>query len=461
MSYTVTETTLAPIPNIHGGTGIQRATNWVVEAASVPGSATMAFTGLDEQVTTKLFEISDAVVPNWFGVALPRGLSDFTRPHIFFHPTPGQAGYVDGDYANKTGKWPELFYYMERLGYQLDGARRNQILIMPFMTEEAKNGGILPANWRSIVIQILKLVRADIAPSQTSSVSISQLVVSSFSAGIIYSDSFRRTGANVASGLAEVWDFDGLYSSYHAISEALHSTATVQAIKYDQVPSANASAYHVPLARWAKLVDPPTSSNAVHGLIRDFMFLDAASVTGVGGVIDTAAFGTTADTGTHSATGVTPHTGTGTHSGTSTHTARTGTVTPSATAPHTAHTGTATHSGTVSPPGETSNTGIVSPPVPAPPAAQRNPTLTPVPVPSPQLAAPGAPTVATPIYPGSIGVPPPPSTLPLAAPLTPANPRTNCCRPTLIPSLVAPVATVAQTSVTAIAAIAARPRKPT
>ncbi len=35
---------------------------------------------------------------------------------------------------------------------------------MPFMTEQAKNGGVLPANWHSIVTQILRRVRADGAP---------------------------------------------------------------------------------------------------------------------------------------------------------------------------------------------------------------------------------------------------------------------------------------------------------
>jgi hypothetical protein len=123
---------------VHGGTGTHVATIWVVDSASVPGSSSLAFSGLDVEVTTMLFAIADAVVPNWFGVALPRGISDFTRPHLFFHPTPAQAGCVDGDYQSKGGKWPELFYYMERLGYQLDGGRRNQALVIPFMTEGAE-----------------------------------------------------------------------------------------------------------------------------------------------------------------------------------------------------------------------------------------------------------------------------------------------------------------------------------
>jgi hypothetical protein len=393
MSYTVTETTLAAVPKVHQGTGTHRATNWVVNPTTVPGSGPMSFSGLDGRVTTKLFAIADAVVPNWFGVALPSGLSDFSRPHIFFHPTPGQAGYLDGDYWKKSGKWPELFYYMERLGYQLDGAQRNQVLIMPFMTEEAKNGGILPANWQSIVTQILRRVRADVSPSVRSALKIRQLVVSSFSAGIIYSDNFRRTGANVASALAEVWDFDGRYSSYHAISEALHSTAKVQAIKYDQIASSDPSAYHVPLPRWQKLVDPPTSSNEVHGLIRDFMFLDAASVSHVGSVIDTAT-ASSADTGTAT------------------------------------QTATAKDSGTAS--ASTTGSGTVT-------ASTAGPVYKGPPPPVPIIAPPWAPAAGWPQAAPPVGA---------QAPQVP-----QACGCTTVPALVAVVATTAQTAITAIAGI--------
>jgi hypothetical protein len=305
VSYVVTNINLAPIPNVHGGTGTHVATIWVVDPASVPGSSSLAFSGLDVEVTTMLFAIADAVVPNWFGVALPRGISDFTRPHLFFHPTPAQAGYVDGDYQSKGGKWPELFYYMERLGYQLDGARRNQVLVMPFMTEARKDAGILVTDWQDILTQILTQVRTIYDPSDNSPLTIFQLVVSSFSAGMIYSHNFRSNGAAVADVLAEVWDFDGRFSTYSWLSAALHSTSQphpVQAIKYDQLQSADASAYHVPLSRWQTLVDPPTSNMDVHALIRDFMFLDGATVSGVGSLLSGSASGpTTITAGTHTA----------------------------------------------------------------------------------------------------------------------------------------------------------------
>ena len=211
MAFVVSSIDLAPIAGTHGGTGVHQANNWVVDPASVPGAGKLAFNGLSAQVTTLLFAIADDVVPNWFGVAVPTGCSDFTRPHMFFHPTPGQAGYVDADYKTKSGMWPQLFYYMERLGYQLDGAHRNQVLIMPFMTEARHDAGILVTDWQDILTQILTQVRAMFDPSDTSDLSISQLVVSSFSAGMIYSDSFRKNGADVSSVLAEVWDFDGRF----------------------------------------------------------------------------------------------------------------------------------------------------------------------------------------------------------------------------------------------------------
>ncbi len=424
MSFVVNKIDLPAIPNVHGGTGKHRSTNWVVDPASVPGSGDLAFTGLDCEVDTLLFSIADNVVPNWFGVAVPRGISDFTRPHLFFHPTPGQAGYVDGDYPTKFGKWPELFYYMERLGYQLDGARRNQVLIMPFMTEARKDAGVLVTDWQDIFTQILTQVRAIYDPSDSSPLSINQLVVSSFSAGMIYSDSFRRHGAGVDSVLAEVWDFDGRFSTYHWITEALHSTAQVQVIKYDQLFSADTGAFHLPLPRWSKLVNPPASNMEVHALIRDFMFLDGATVSGVGSLIPSPADGpTTATAGTHTTTS-TPSTATGTpvlpggpgdsatgaFSGslgtitsttwptTGTTTATTGATT--ATSIGTADTSTHTVPGTISvshPPPDVSpapTAPIPRPPILAPPAPPRPPwpqPQSPVPAPHPGPTAPSAP----------------------------------------------------------------------
>ncbi len=458
MSFVVTKIDLPAIPNVHGGTGNHQSTNWVVDPASVPGSGDLVFAGLDCEVDTLLFSIADNVVPNWFGVAVPRGITDFTLPHLFFHPTPGQAGYVDGDYPTKSGLWPHLFYYMERLGYQLDGARRNQVLIMPFMTEARKDAGVLITDWQDIFTQILTQVRTIYDPSDSSPLAINQLVVSSFSAGMIYSDAFRRHGAGVDSVLAEIWDFDGRFSTYHWITEALHSTAQVQVIKYDQLFSADTSAFHLPLPRWSKLVNPPTSNMDVHALIRDFMFLDGATVSGVGSLIPGPAAGpTTATAGTHTTTS-TPSTATGTpvlpggpgdsatgaFSGslgtiTSTTWPTTGTTTATAnvttaTSIGTADTSTHTVPGTISashPPPD------VSPAPPPPAPAPQPPVPSPPPRPQPQIPAPA----------------------PQPAPTAPAVAgHTSACA-TAAPAIAATSAAVAQTSITSIAAVARMKRR--
>jgi hypothetical protein len=234
-----------------------------------------------------LFQLDAQVVPNWFGVAIPNGISDFTKPNIFFHPIPAQAGYNDADYPAKTGRWPKLFYYMDRLGFQVDAAfqvsnaPRNQIVIMPFLTSAATNTGILPANWLGIITDILSDVRFTIAGIGGTPVQISEVVVSSYSVGLVYSDSFRQTATGLQPLLKQVWDFDGYPKS---LSKALVSTAAYQVIKYDQ--GNQSSSYHVPLPRWAAYPNPPpnpsdpnppANGGDVHHLIRDFMFLDAAT----------------------------------------------------------------------------------------------------------------------------------------------------------------------------------------
>lgn len=499
--HTVTQIGLAADAN-QTGTGTHFATNWVVDPATVPGTGLLGFHGLDVEVTTMLFAIDAKVVPNWFGVAVPFGISDFSRPNLFFHPTPGQAHYDDSQYwspnngyLTKDGKWPSLFYYMDRLGYQLDGARRNQVLVMPFLTETAKDTGLLPTDWQDILTQILVLVRKAFNPSDTSPLNIAQLVVSSFSAGILYSYNFRATATGLDGVLAEVWDLDGEYSSYRSRSEALHSTATVQAIKYDQLVSSDPSAYHVPGGRWANYVQPPSGGGDVHGLIRDFMFLHAATLSEVGSVISGPAAGTAVThtaaetaTATHSGTGMgtATHMGTATgtakHTGSATHSATgVGTATHSATATQSAagtamathsaastatatHSVTATHSATGTGTATLAITATQSggpagrparPPVPPAPAPAGPPVPPASPVVAPMVPAPVTPGVqpATPAF-----VSPPCLSPPcVAIPLTTVH--QNRCGEVAIPAIVAASAATAQAAQTALVAAAARSRR--
>jgi hypothetical protein len=405
------------VPGAHGGTGTFQNSNWLVVPGSVPPPGNLAFFGKTVKVTTMLFAIADDVVPNWFGVAVPSGITDFTKAHVFFHPTTAQAGYVDADYKTKSGLWPHLFYYMERLGYQLDGAARNQVLIMPFLTEAAKDAGMLPAHWQEIIPDILTGVRDAVTGSSGGSpVTLAAMAVSSYSAGIIYSDSFRRHATGLSTMLEEVWDFDGHISSYQSISQNLKNTAGCRVIQYDQIPSNDLVSFHVPRPRWVDYVQPPQSGGQVHGLIRDFMFMHGASISGVGAEIvppgtGTADTGTATHTATHTATG----TSTQTASATATATA-TGTSTSSATS-----TGTATATAT----GTTTTTAPPFPPtIPVAPARPAEPSAPPVPVPVVQWAG---------------------------------TPKCGCNGPALV-AAVSSVATVAQTALTAISAIPARRR---
>jgi hypothetical protein len=120
--------------------------------------------------------------PNWFGVAVPDGITDFANVIIYFHPSPLQAGYFDTDYALKSNtgnsnqpiqnhtNWKELLGYVDRLASQLAGATKyanatpNQIVILPIMRsanvvdgEQVSYGpGVLTGQWYYIVNAILQ-----------------------------------------------------------------------------------------------------------------------------------------------------------------------------------------------------------------------------------------------------------------------------------------------------------------
>lgn len=288
--FNVSAISLAPIPNIHDGTGFHQRTKLIVAPASVPGSANLIFTSANVRITTMLFQLGANVVPNWFGVAVPPGIQDFGKPNIFFHPSPGQAGYKDSDYPTKAGKWPQLFYYMERLGYQLDAAIRifnapaNQIVVMPFLTSAATDTGIFPANWFGIVTDILTDVRAAMGVPATAPVQIAEVVISSFSVGLVYSNSFRQFGLGLKPLLREVWDYDGYPKS---VDTGFVGTADFRLRKYDQ--GSEPASIHLPMSRWSAYPNPPPNPGDrpfpkngvdVHQLIADHMFLHSATLRG-------------------------------------------------------------------------------------------------------------------------------------------------------------------------------------
>jgi hypothetical protein len=206
----IQQTNLGPItavedstqPQVSQGTGLIRTpSKLLVDTTSVVSNGTVIFVQNNVEVTLMLYELVDvstnkvaSVVPNWFGVAIPDGLTDLSKPILYFHPTPGQNNYIDGvppgannddNYLAKTttsstgsGRdWRELFAYLDRLGNQLAGALQqgaspNQIVIMPFMTgHSAADGtaGLLKDNWLAVITDILQ----DVAQTRSSSSSSS------------------------------------------------------------------------------------------------------------------------------------------------------------------------------------------------------------------------------------------------------------------------------------------------
>jgi hypothetical protein len=400
--YTATSIDLAPIPGIHDGTGVHSDTKWVAVPSSVPGTGPIEFVGENSRVRTMLFQIDANVVPNWFGVAVPSGLEDFSRAHVFFHPMPAQAGYLDSDYPTKAGHWKELFYYVERLGYQLDGAHRGQVMIMPFLTNAATDTGIFAPSWEDIVRQILGLARAASSAGDASPVDVAQLAISSFSVGIVYLTAFRDHGANVTGRLAECWDLDGRFSSLPNLSIQLVSTSSMRAIKYDQVAANDDLSYHVPQPRWSKWIQPPTDGVGVHHLIRDFMFFHAASISEVGDLI-------AEDAGT---------------------------------------------AGTGAPPPGTGTAGTGTSPPAVPPGPPAPPPVEPPVAPPPEPPAPPPAVEELPPPPAPMPAPPPPAPVPAAAAL-PSAPCDCPCSPLPVLAVLATTATTALTALTAIAATAA------
>jgi hypothetical protein len=288
--FPVSATSLAADPSgLHQGTGTHQRSLSVVVPGSVAPAGQLHFSTANATVTALLFQLATSSSPNWFAVAVPPGVTDFGHVHVFFHPIPAQGGYLDSDYPHKaeTGyvnagrPWSNLFYLIERLGYQSAASAQPMVVVMPFLTSAATNTGIFAPNWSAVLSDILTDSRSAVGVPAATPVDVSRMVVSSHSVGIVYSAAFRQLAPGLSAVLTDVWDFDGHASSSAALSDALVSTAKYRAIKYDQ--GGGTASFHVPGPRWTGLpvpsVFPPyINESDVHHMIRDFMAIHAATL---------------------------------------------------------------------------------------------------------------------------------------------------------------------------------------
>jgi hypothetical protein len=313
----VSNISLPAVPGHHKGTGthtlhklLARPDSLVNPGTGAAVNGALQFVTRDVHITTLLYQIDQDVIPNWFGVAVADGVTDFTQPTIYFHPNPVPAGYSEGAAhefyygkgnpdapglsaadSDKRRKWWQLFEYVDRLAAQLAGAVQfgatpDQILILPFMTGSTLNTcGILPKNWLPIVTDILGDVRQRIA-GIGGPLTVTNVVVAGFSYGHSVGKAFRTLAEQEAPGvlrglMKQVWAFDGSPTQTDLVSVP----GRFKAIKYDQTGTSNTSVtdVHVALARWNQYPSPvpdeepslPAGTDG-HHLIRDFMYLDAA-----------------------------------------------------------------------------------------------------------------------------------------------------------------------------------------
>jgi hypothetical protein len=161
-----------------------------------------------------LFEMRKDGGIYWVGVAVPDGVSDFTKVHVFFHPTVvngGQVHAADGDYQTFTGGWSRsLQRYVAMQGGQLAGARLMP-LIVPFMTMAATTGKGPSYMFATRPVETLNAIMSAVSQAATGKpdpVATAAVAVSSFSSGIGAMELF--ISAFGASGLiVETTDFDG------------------------------------------------------------------------------------------------------------------------------------------------------------------------------------------------------------------------------------------------------------
>jgi hypothetical protein len=199
-------------------------------------------------------------LPDRIGVVVPAGLTEFTRALLFFHPSPGAAGYDDWEYTDKRGKWADLNRYLDALGYQLAASRAKQVLFVPYFTEAAMdNLGAFAQHWQTMLEEILELLRLRYAPSTAGRPKLADVVATSYSAGVKYLHTFLSRAVNVNSFVREVYDYDGRFSDFKALSEQLKGAAAWSVTNYDQRAVEKDQIWnefhlgrgiHLPLWRW-------------------------------------------------------------------------------------------------------------------------------------------------------------------------------------------------------------------
>jgi hypothetical protein len=146
----------------------------------------------------------------------------------------------------------------------------------------ADDVGILKDAWLEVVTTLLQTA-AKGAPNATQDEDLTDLVISSFSFGIRYSNTAREHPKgrmqHVKDHLAEVWDFDGIWSTTERhFSAVLTTNKDFKVIKYGQIPSPGYTS--IAANRWKSWPGGPPSD--IHGIAVSNFWLNACIRSGVG-----------------------------------------------------------------------------------------------------------------------------------------------------------------------------------
>ncbi|HYF08941.1 MAG TPA: hypothetical protein VD970_15065 [Acetobacteraceae bacterium] len=263
------------------------------QPGSIIAPGQIVFDSVPISYSVRIYEIAERVVPNWFVVGIPARMTTGSSVNIFFHPQPGQAGYNDGAYFTKTQKWRELIRYGHYFAGQTAVAKRDVITIIPILTQGSTSTcGIFPAHWLQIVSDIVADVANDEGLVTMSDGAFASLTISSFSAGIEYSDVFRKKAAGLAGRMTGIVDFDATFSrDYRHKSQVLTGRPGVTVLRYDQEGGPQrpvtllpyTKVFHVPIERWRNHSPRPTSPlQELHGLIPMRMWRHACGELNIG-----------------------------------------------------------------------------------------------------------------------------------------------------------------------------------
>ncbi len=269
------------------------STVWAPDPESLASEYAFRWTSVAGAGQIHYFQLDEAVVPRWFGVLVPDGTVEFDRVHLFFHPTPAQAGHQDAVYPT-LGSFRDIWHYLtDSMAAQFCAARTGRIMIMPLMTQSAAvDCGTFPQRWPEVCGCILGRLAAGVDEGARFQ-RVSSVVVSSFSSGIAYSHAFR-TRAVLGDRLAGIIDFDSVISSYSSLSPRAAAAAARTVIKAQQTDASPGSlpalsaqgVFPLPRARWGGpyegLFDanPGTAVGQIHGAIPQTMMHVAAQRTG-------------------------------------------------------------------------------------------------------------------------------------------------------------------------------------